>query len=61
MFVTLAARGRETDLIDLHLVQLAEGERETLRDAGEMCAIVLSGTVDVTVGESELGGADSFW
>ena len=30
MLVTLAARGRETGLIDLRLVQLSAGERETL-------------------------------
>ena len=57
MLATLAARGRETDLIDLRLVQLGAGERETLRDAGEMCAIVLSGAVDVTIGGAELGTA----
>jgi 5-deoxy-D-glucuronate isomerase len=57
VLATLAARGRETALIDLRLVQLAQGEREALRDAGEMCAIVLSGTVDVTVGDSELSRA----
>jgi 5-deoxy-glucuronate isomerase len=57
VLATLAARGRETALIDLRLVQLAQGEHETLRDAGEMCAIVLAGAVDVTVGDSELGRA----
>jgi 5-deoxy-glucuronate isomerase len=55
---TLAARGRETGLIDLRLVQLSTGELETVRDDdAEMCAIVLSGTVDVTVGGAYLGTA----
>ncbi len=57
VLATLAARGRETDLIDLRLMQLGAGERETLRDAAEMCAIVLSGTIDVTIGGAELGTA----
>ena len=55
MLSTLAARGRETGLIDLRLVQLSRGERETLRDDAEMCAIVLSGAVEVTVDGKELG------
>ena len=41
-------------------MQLGAGEREALRDAGEMCAIVLSGTVDVTIGDSELGTATRY-
>ena len=57
MLSTLAARGRETGLIDLRLVQLATGEHETLRDDGEMCAVVLSGAVDVTIGGTKLGTA----
>ena len=55
MVATLAARGRETNLIDLRLVRLAEGASETVGDDGEMCAIVLVGTVDVTVGGTGLG------
>lgn len=57
MLSTLAARGRETGLIDLRLVQLSTGERETLRDDAEMCAVVLSGAVDVTIGDVNLGTA----
>ena len=47
---TLAARGRETSLIDLRLVRLAEDTSEAMGDDGEMCAVVLVGTVDVRVG-----------
>jgi 5-deoxy-glucuronate isomerase len=52
---TLAARGRETGLIGLSLVQLSAGERETLRDEAEMCAIVLSGAADVTIDGASFG------
>lgn len=55
MVATLAARGRETNVIDLRLVRLAEGASETMRDDGEMCAVVLVGTVDVSVGGAGLG------
>jgi 5-deoxy-glucuronate isomerase len=54
---TLAARGRETGLISLRLVKLSAGERETLHDDGEMCAIVLSGSVDITIDGMKLGTA----
>jgi 5-deoxy-glucuronate isomerase len=54
---TLAARGRETGLIDLHLVQLSQGERESLSEDVEMCAIVLSGAVDVTIDRESFGTA----
>jgi 5-deoxy-glucuronate isomerase len=54
---TLTARGRDTGLIDLQLVQLATGERETVQNGGEMCAVVLSGAVGVTIGETEVGTA----
>jgi 5-deoxy-glucuronate isomerase len=55
---TLAARGRDTGLIDLRLVELRAGERESLRDGEcELCAIVLSGTVEVRAGGSALGTA----
>ena len=48
MLRTLAARGRDTGLIDLRLVELRVGERESLHDEEcEQCAVVLSGTVDV--------------
>jgi 5-deoxy-glucuronate isomerase len=57
MLATLAARGRGTGLIDLRLAQLSRGERETLRDGGEMCAIVLSGAVDVTIDGTDFGTA----
>jgi 5-deoxy-glucuronate isomerase len=52
---TLAARGRETNLIDLRLVRIAEGASETVGDDGEMCAVVLDGAVDVRVGTAGLG------
>lgn len=55
MLSTLAARGRETGLIDLRLVQLSGGESEIVTDAAEMCAIVLSGAVDVTIGGTAFG------
>jgi 5-deoxy-glucuronate isomerase len=55
---TLAARGtRGIELIDLSLVRLAAAERETLTDEGELCAVVLSGTVEVTIGGAALGRA----
>jgi 5-deoxy-glucuronate isomerase len=57
MLATLAARGRGTGLIDLRLAQLSRGERETLRDGGEMCAIVLSGAVYVTIDGTDFGTA----
>ena len=60
MLSTLAARGRETGLIDLRLVRLAAGERETLRDDGEMCAVVLSGAVDVAIGGTDFGTATRY-
>ena len=44
-------------LIDLRLVQLSTGERETLLDDAEMCAVVLSGAVDVTIGGTSHGTA----
>jgi 5-deoxy-glucuronate isomerase len=58
MLRTLVARGRDTTLIDLRLVELAAGGREELRDDEcELCAVVLSGTVEVTAGGSVLGTA----
>jgi 5-deoxy-glucuronate isomerase len=58
MLRTLAARGRDTELIDLRLVELAVGERVSLReDECELCAIVLSGTVEASVEGSLLGTA----
>jgi 5-deoxy-glucuronate isomerase len=57
VLLTLAARGRETGVIDFRLVQLSTGERETLRDGAEMCAIVLSGALDVTIGGTDFGAA----
>jgi 5-deoxy-glucuronate isomerase len=57
MLATLAARGRGTGLIGLRLAQLSRGERATLRDDGEMCAIVLSGAVEVTIDGTVVGTA----
>ncbi len=55
---TLVARGnQDIELIDLSLVRLAAGERETVADDGELCAVVLSGAVEVTVGGAALGRA----
>jgi 5-deoxy-glucuronate isomerase len=55
---TLAARGSQgIELIDLSLVRLAAAERETLADDGELCAVVLSGTVEVSVDGAALGRA----
>jgi len=54
---TLAARGRDTGLIDLRLLQLSAGDRELLLDGAEMCALVLSGAVDVTIDGADLGTA----
>jgi 5-deoxy-glucuronate isomerase len=53
----LAERGRETNLIDLRLVRLAQGTGETVGDDGEMCAVVLAGTVDVTIAGTSFGPA----
>jgi 5-deoxy-glucuronate isomerase len=44
-------------LIDLRLVQLSTGEHETLQGDVEMCAIVLSGVVDVTIDGLDFGTA----
>ena len=57
MLSTLAARGHETGLIALRLVKLSAGERETLRDDAEMCAVVLAGAVDVSIDGRKLGTA----
>ena len=57
MVATLARRGRETNLIDLRLVRLAEDTGVTVGDDGEVCAIVLAGTVDVTIGGTSFGPA----
>jgi 5-deoxy-glucuronate isomerase len=57
MVETFAVRGRDTTLIDLRLVRVAAGERETLRDEGEMCAVVESGAIEVRVGGTGLGSA----
>lgn len=58
MLRTLAARGRDTELIDLRLLELGPGERETL-PAGdcELCAVPLSGSVEVAVDGAALGTA----
>lgn len=44
-------------LIDLRLVQLSAGERQTQHCDAEMCAVVLSGGVDVTIGGRSYGTA----
>src|SRR5579884_476371 len=58
MLRTLAARGSDTSLIDLRLAELAPGEREELRDEEcELCAVVLAGAVEVTLGGAPAGTA----
>src|SRR5579872_2830040 len=57
MIETLAARGEGTSLIDLRLVRLGGGEGETLGAAGELCALVLSGTVEVAIDGAGFGTA----
>lgn len=55
MITTLVTAGRETGLIDLRLVRLEAGERETLHLPEELCAVVLEGAVEATVGGEALG------
>jgi 5-deoxy-glucuronate isomerase len=58
MTVTLAARGRDTALIGLELARLAPGEGAVFRDEDcELCAVLLDGTVDVTLGGVDGGSA----
>ena len=57
MLETLVRRGRELTLIQLWLAELGAGDREVIRDDGELCAVVLSGTVDATVDGAPLGTA----
>jgi 5-deoxy-glucuronate isomerase len=54
---SLVTRGSQgIELLELSLVRLAAGEKEELAD-GELCAVVLSGTVDAAVGGAALGRA----
>jgi 5-deoxy-glucuronate isomerase len=57
MITTLASRGRETGLIDLRLVELESGGRVELEDEGELCAVVLGGTVEASAAGAPLGTA----
>jgi 5-deoxy-glucuronate isomerase len=54
---TLLSAGRETAHIDLSLADLAEGEVLELDAGPERAAVVLSGRVDATAGETRLGTA----
>jgi 5-deoxy-glucuronate isomerase len=54
---TLLAAGRETAHIDLSLADLAEGEVLDLEAGPERAAVILSGRVDATAGETALGVA----
>jgi 5-deoxy-glucuronate isomerase len=55
---TLVTRGTQgIELIDLSLGRLAAGGREVLVDDGELCAVVLSGAVEVEVNGVALGRA----
>jgi 5-deoxy-glucuronate isomerase len=53
----LIASGVQTDLIDLDLAELADGEQLALQRDGEVAAVVLSGVVDVVVDGASLGVA----
>jgi 5-deoxy-glucuronate isomerase len=57
VLTTLAARGRDTQLLELRLLELAPGERTSLTDDGEVCAVVLAGGTEVMVDGVELGAA----
>lgn len=57
MIRNLLASGTQTDLIDLDLVELDDGERVALDRDGETVAVVLSGVVDARVNDTELGPA----
>jgi 5-deoxy-glucuronate isomerase len=57
VLTTLAARGRDTELIELRLLELEPGERTSLLEEGEVCAVVLAGSVEVSVAGVELGTA----
>jgi 5-deoxy-glucuronate isomerase len=57
MVTALASRGRETRLIDLRLVELEAGERTDVAGGGEVCAVVLGGTVEVSAAGTSLGRA----
>jgi 5-deoxy-glucuronate isomerase len=52
---TLVAAGRETTYIDLSLADLAEGEVLELGAGPERAAVILSGRVDASAGETALG------
>jgi 5-deoxy-glucuronate isomerase len=52
---TLVSRGVETQLIDLRLLRLGPGERAVPDDDGELCAVVLGGTVEASVSGAPLG------
>jgi 5-deoxy-glucuronate isomerase len=51
----LASRGRETQLIDLRLVQLSTGEQMESTADGEQLAVVLGGVVEASADGSPLG------
>ncbi len=57
MIRTAVARGTDSDVIGLELADLAPGEAVDRRTAQELVAVVLSGTVDVTIDGTELGRA----
>jgi 5-deoxy-glucuronate isomerase len=54
---TLVAAGQQTTHIDLWLVDLADGETLELASGPERAAVVLSGRVDATAGDTALGVA----
>jgi 5-deoxy-glucuronate isomerase len=54
---TLVTAGRETAHIDLSLADLADGEVLELEAGPERAAVILSGRVDATAGETALGVA----
>ncbi|HYU02662.1 MAG TPA: 5-deoxy-glucuronate isomerase, partial [Jatrophihabitantaceae bacterium] len=57
MIRKLIASGVQTDLIDLDLAELTDGEQLVLQRDGEVAAVVLSGVVDVVVDGASLGAA----
>ncbi len=57
MIRKLIASGVQTELIDLDLAELADGEELRLDRDGETAVVVLAGEVDVRVGDQNLGRA----
>ncbi|HEV2376297.1 MAG TPA: 5-deoxy-glucuronate isomerase [Streptosporangiaceae bacterium] len=54
---TVAEPGKQTDLIGLHVAELADGEQLDYASQDETCVVVLTGTVDAAAGGAPLGRA----